>query len=52
MITTYGDLFTEEIDWFISDSFITPMTARAARIHAPTHDDVKGSPWLIVIWHE
>jgi hypothetical protein len=51
-ITTCGDHFTEDRDWFIPNSFTTPMTARAARIHAPTHDDIKGSPWLIVIWHE
>jgi hypothetical protein len=51
-ITTYGDHFEEDIDCFLPDSFTTPMTAKAARIYAPTHDNVKGNPWLIVLWHE
>jgi hypothetical protein len=51
-ITTYGNNFDEDIDRFLPETFTTPMTARAAQIHAPTHDDVRGNPWLIVLWHE
>jgi hypothetical protein len=51
-ITTYKDQFEEDIDRFLPESFTTPMTARASRIYTPTHVDVKGNPWLIVMWHE
>ena len=51
-ITTYCDKFDEAIDKFIPESFTTPMTAKAARIHAPTYDDVRGNPWLIILWHD
>jgi hypothetical protein len=52
IITTYGDHFEEDIDSFLPDSFTTPMTAKAAQIYAPTHNDVRGNPWLNVLWHE
>jgi hypothetical protein len=51
-ITTYSDKFDEAIDKFIPESFTTPMTAKAARIHAPTYDDIRGNPWLIILWHD
>ena len=51
-ITTYCDKFDEAIDKFIPESFTTPMTAKAARIHAPTYDDVRGNSWLIILWHD
>ncbi len=51
-ITTYGDHCEEDIDRFLPGSFTTPVTAKAARISAPTHDDVRGNPWLIVLLHE
>ncbi len=51
-ITTYGNHFEEDIDCFLPDSFTTPVTAKAARIYAPTHDNVRGNPWLIMLWHE
>ena len=51
-ITTYCDRFNATIDSFIPESFTTPMTAKAARIHAPTPDDVRGNPCLIILWHE
>ncbi len=50
-LTTYGD-FYKDIDTFVPDTFTTPTTARAARIHAPILEDIKDNPWLIVIWHE
>jgi hypothetical protein len=51
-ITTYCNRFDEAVDMFIPESFTTPMTAKAARIFAPTHEDVRGNPWLLVLWHE
>jgi KUP system potassium uptake protein len=50
-LTTYGD-FYKDIDTFVPDTFTTPTTARAARIHAPILEDITDNPWLIVIWHE
>ncbi len=44
--------FLQDIDTFVPDTFTTPTTARAARIHAPILEDIKDNPWLIVIWHE
>jgi hypothetical protein len=51
-ITTYGNRFEENIDRFTPETFTTPTTARAAPLHAPTHDNVRGNPWLIILWHE
>jgi hypothetical protein len=51
-ITTYCNRFDEAIEQFIPESFTTPMTAKAARIHAPIYDDVRGNPWLIILWHD
>jgi hypothetical protein len=51
-ITTYCNQFEEEIDKFVPDSFTTPITAKAARIFAPTYDDLWGNPWLYILWHE
>ena len=51
-ITTYCDKFDEAIEKFIPESFTTPMTAKAARILAPTYDDVRGNPWLFILWHD
>jgi hypothetical protein len=42
-ITNYGNNFDEDIDHFLPETFTTPMIARAARIHAPTHDNVRES---------
>jgi hypothetical protein len=39
-ITTYHNQFDEDIHCFLPASFTTPMTAKAARISAPTHEDV------------
>jgi hypothetical protein len=51
-ITTYSNHFEEDIDHFLPDYFTTPMNAKAAWIYAPTHDNVRGNLWLIVLWHE
>ena len=51
-ITTYCNRFDEAIDRFIPESYTTPMTATAATIHAPTYDDMRGNPWLIILWHD
>jgi hypothetical protein len=50
-ITTYGDHY-KDIEDFVPETFTTPITARAARIFAPSIDDIKGNPWLLVLWHE
>jgi hypothetical protein len=49
-ITTYGDR-KRDIDQFIPETFTTPMTAHAARIFAPKIDNVRGHPWLTILWH-
>jgi hypothetical protein len=51
-ITTYSNHFEEDIDLFLPDSFTTPMLAKAEWIYAPTHNNVRGNLWLIVLWHE
>ncbi len=50
-ITTYGDA-KEDYDRYIPDSFMTPITAAAARIYAPLQEDFKGNPWLWILWHD
>ena len=49
-ITTYGDKL--DYDRYIPDSFTTPITAAAARIYAPILEDIKGNPWLRILWHD
>ncbi len=51
-ISTYSNNYKEEIDQFVPDSFTAPSTTKAARIFAPTHGDIKGNPWLSILWHE
>jgi len=50
-ISTYSNEY-KEIDQYVPVSFTTPITAKAARIFAPTHDEIKGHPWLSILWHE
>ncbi len=50
-ITTYGNHY-KDIDNFVPESFTTPTTAGAARIHALNIDNIIGNPWLLVLWHE
>jgi hypothetical protein len=52
VISTYSDNYKEEIDQFVPDSFTVPITAKAAQIFAPPHEDIKGNPWLSILWHE
>jgi hypothetical protein len=50
-ITTCGNHY-KDIEDFLLETFTTPITARAAKIFAPSIDDIKGNPWLLVLWHE
>ncbi len=50
-IATYMDEH-EDYDWYIPESFTTPMTASTARIFAPLIDDIKGNPWLRILRHD
>jgi hypothetical protein len=50
-IATYTDEH-EDYDWYVPESFTTPMTATTARIFAPLIDDIKGNPWLRILWHD
>jgi hypothetical protein len=51
-IPTYSNKYQDEIDHYIPETFTTPITASAAQIFVPRHDDIKGNPWLINLWHE
>jgi hypothetical protein len=51
-ISTYSDKYQDEIKQYVPETFTTPTTASASRIFVPTHDTIKGNPWLIVLWHE
>jgi hypothetical protein len=50
IVGTFPNL-TPNIDLFIPESFTTPLTAAAARIHTPIKADYQLSPWLIIIGH-
>ena len=56
-ISTYSDNF-QNISKYVPETFTTPTlahrphTATAARIFVPLHEDIKGNPWLIILWHE
>ena len=48
--TTYGNTHMDDtISKFTPRTFTTPMTARAARLFVPSHDDVRGNPWLVIL---
>ena len=51
-ITTYHNRSDEDINRFLPVLFTTPTTAKAARIFVPTHEDIRGNPWLRILWHE
>ena len=51
-ISTFSKSYKGEIDQFVPSSFTTPFTAKAARIFTPKHNDIKGNPWLSILWHE
>jgi hypothetical protein len=50
LIRTYTDNFVD-VKQIAPGSYTTPITARAARTHAPYHADYAGNPWLIVLYH-
>ena len=49
--STYTTAYPD-VNRFVPSSFTTPMTAKAARMFAPTLTEIKGNPWLLVLWHE
>ena len=51
-ISTYSNNYNEEIDQVVQVSFTTPTTAKATRMFVPTHDEIQGNPWLIILLHE
>jgi hypothetical protein len=56
-ISTYSENF-RDITQYVPETFTTPTiasrphTAAAAWIFVPLHNDIKGNPWLIILWHE
>ena len=50
LIGTYQDL-PADTGLAVPTSYTTPLTAKAARTHAPIYDDYNGSPWTIVLSH-
>ena len=48
-IATCGNTYVD-VDKFVSSTFTTPITARAARLFVPTHEDVRGNPWLVILY--
>jgi hypothetical protein len=65
-LTTYGNTYSNadssfestyttaspDVDRYVPSSFTTPTTAKAARMFAPYIKDIRGNPWLFVLWHE
>jgi hypothetical protein len=49
-ISTYTDN-NEDYDRYVPDSFTTPTTAAAARVFAPLSVNIRGNPWLRILWH-
>jgi hypothetical protein len=39
------------LDKFVPSSFTTPITAAAARVHAPLPSDYAGNPWSPILGH-
>ncbi len=50
LVGTYTN-HTINVDKFFPQSYTTPCTAAAARIHAPHRDDYQHSPWLCILGH-
>jgi hypothetical protein len=50
-ISTYTDN-KEDYDRCVPESFTTPTIAAAARVYAPHIDDIRGNPWLRILWHD
>ena len=51
-ISTYHGVSNDEVSQFVPGSFTTPTTAKATRMFVPTHEEIKGNPWLQILWHE
>ncbi len=39
------------LDKFFPSSFTTPLTAAAARVHAPLQSDYADNPWITILGH-
>ncbi len=39
------------LDKFVPSSFMTPLTAAAARVHAPLRSDYADNPWIPILEH-
>jgi hypothetical protein len=50
LVGTYSDVVMD-IDTYVPTSFMTPITAAAARICAPVLHEYVGTPWALVLWH-
>ena len=53
IVQNYTDTQDTDIDQYVPTSFTTPSTAKANRTSTPTHNDIKGNPWLpTILWNE
>ena len=53
IVQNYTDTQDTDTDQYVPTSFTTPSTAKANRTSMPTHDDIKGNPWLsTILWNE
>ena len=50
LVGTYQD-HPPDVGLPVPISYTTPLTAKAARTHAPLYNDYGGSPWAIVLYH-
>ena len=50
IVGTYTN-HTVDIETYVPPTFTTPITAAAARIHAPIVSDYKDNPWTFAIGH-
>ena len=41
----------DDLEQFVPSSFTTPLTAAAARVHAPLRSDYADNPWLPILGH-
>ena len=51
-ILTYSNKHENNSGGYPPETFTAPLTAATARIFAPHINDIKGNPWLIILWHE
>jgi hypothetical protein len=50
LVGTYSDVVMDK-DTYVPTSFMTPITAAAARICTPVLHECAGTPWALVLWH-